>query len=269
MSVSRAKRCRVAVIDSGVGGLSVLAELRPILPYNSVLYYADSANCPYGSKRSEQIVDLTLRVVEEVLTYGAEVVVIACNTMTAEAIEILRHRWPQISFVGMEPAVKPALTGSSTGVVGVLATEATLRGELYNRTKEQYIDCREVIEVAGVGLVEYVEAGEAGSEQCRELLASYIIPMLEAGADRIVLGCTHYPFLTHQIETIVEEYRQGVVVTYPIEIINPAPAVAQRAKELAQARGVVEECGDAEVLYRSSLGDDYQEFLRTFLTKYR
>ncbi len=265
MSVFPSDCCRVAVIDSGVGGLSVLAELRPIIPHNSVLYYADSANCPYGSKSSREIISLTLGVVECVVRCGAEVVVVACNTMTAEAIEVLRHRWPQISFVGMEPAVKPALCGSTTQVVGVLATEATLRGELYNRTKQQYLDCKEVIEIAGVGLVEFVETGRGESQECRELLKGYIVPMLEAGADRIVLGCTHYPFLTKQIEKIVEDYISDNEVDYLIEIINPAPAVAQRAKELAQVKGIISSSGDATIRYMSSGGDESLEFLRNFL----
>ncbi len=222
----------VAVIDSGIGGVSVLNELRPILPHTSFIYYADNANCPYGGKSREEIVELTLRVVELVVEQGARMVVVACNTMTTAAIDILRSRWTEIDFVGMEPAIKPALEGSKSGVVGVLATKATLSGELYHNTKERYAEGRSVVEVAGEGLVELVESGREGSAECEKLVQNYLGEMIERGADTVVLGCSHFPFLIPTIERVME--RMGVTLT----IINPAPAVAARARYIAQERGM-------------------------------
>lgn len=234
----------LAVVDSGVGGLSVLTELRRILPHNSIIYYADSANCPYGSRNESEIVSLTVAVVERVVGLGAQVVVVACNTMTAAAIDLLRQKWPGVDFVGMEPAVKPAATESKTGVVGILATRATLNGRLYKHTRDEYAANARVIETIGEGLVEFVERGEIDSLQCEALVRSYVMPMIEGGADRIVLGCTHYPFLTPVIERII--------AGHDVKIINPAPAVARRAVELMARRGLVRTDGKAEMYYYSS-----------------
>lgn len=247
----------LAVVDSGVGGLSVLTELRWILPHNSIIYYADSANCPYGSRDAQQIVALTVAVVERVVALGAKVVVVACNTMTAAAIDLLRQRWSDVDFVGMEPAVKPAATGSRTGVVGILATRATLGGRLYQHTRDEYAANARVIETVGEGLVEFVERGEVDSEACETLVRSYVEPIIEAGADRIVLGCTHYPFLTPVIERIIDGR--------DIQIINPAPAVARRAEELMARRGLVETSGVGEIYYYSSGSADDAIRLRNFI----
>ncbi len=261
MSSATTHSGKVAVIDSGVGGLSILAELREILPYNSLIYYADSASCPYGGRSTEEIEKLTISVVEKVVKMGAEIVVVACNTMTAAAIHTLRERWTEIDFVGMEPAVKPAILTSHSHIVGVLATRATLRGELYNSTKEYYGEGTTVIETAGVGLVEFVEKEQYDSPQCKELLRGYIEEMVEKGADKIVLGCTHYPFLTRAIKEIIAPYSKT------IEIINPAPAVALRAKELAQKRGIIQQ-GKGSVEYHTSGTKEQLEILRNFLENY-
>ncbi len=247
MSKSLALQGIVAVIDSGVGGLSVLAELRQILPHNSFLYYADSSNCPYGSKSHSEILKLTLAVVQKVVDLGASIVVVACNTMTAVAIDDLRREWKDVRFVGMEPAVKPALHGSRSGVVGVLATRATLGGRLYNSTKEKHRQEKRVVEVAGDGLVEYVEVlVREGKRDLRgkELLRGYLAEMIEQGVDKIVLGCTHYPFLIEDIEEIFEQW--GVS---GVEIINPAPAVAMRTKEVALDMGLVASTGEGSVVF--------------------
>lgn len=249
----------LAVVDSGVGGLSVLTELRRILPHNSIIYYADSANCPYGSRPESEIVNLTVAVVSRVVELGAQVVVVACNTMTAAAIDLLRQRWPSIDFVGMEPAVKPAATESKTGVVGILATRTTLNGRLYKHTRDEYAANARVIEMIGEGLVEFVERGEIDKPECEQLLRSYVMPMIEDGADRIVLGCTHYPFLSPVIERII--------AGRDVKIINPAPAVARRAVELMSRRGLVSTQGDPQTYYYSSGTEDDVLRLSQFLKR--
>ena len=222
----------IGVIDSGVGGLSVWAELRRQLPHESLLYFADTASCPYGGRGREQLIALTVAAVErlraEAGTEGLKAVVVACNTMTAAAIDTLRSRWPELPFVGMEPAVKPAAVHSASGVVGILATEATLKGSLYRTTKERYATEVEVIEAAGGGLVECVEEERTQSEACRALLRRYIDPMVERGADTLVLGCTHYPFLAEAIRSIYGER---------LKLENPAPAVARHTRHLLKEYG--------------------------------
>lgn len=224
----------VAVIDSGIGGLSVWIELRGRLLGGTLLYYADTAFCPYGTRSVDQIRDLTIDVAKRVIDRGAQVVVVACNTMTAAAIGALRERWRDVDFVGMEPAVKPAALSSKSGVVGILATKATLSGELYHNTRSQYASDVTVIETAGTGLVEFVEREAQDSPECEALLIHYIEPMLEARADTLVLGCTHYPFLSGAIERITGGR---------MEIINPASAVARRAMEFIEARADVKQEG--------------------------
>ncbi len=241
----------IAVIDSGVGGLSVLRELRPMLPLNSILYYADSASCPYGGRTMQEIVELTQGVVRFVVERGAKVVVVACNTMTAAAIGVMRTRWQGVDFVGMEPAIKPAAQVTKSGVVGVLATTATLSGGLYNSTKIKYASEIEVVEVAGVGLVEFVEQGQQDSPECEVLLEGYIDEMLTQGCDTVVLGCTHYPFLEGAIRRIL--LRKG----QEMAIVNPAPAVAHQALRVIEKRGLVERdmAKQGAVHYFSSGGD--------------
>ncbi|MFI3288040.1 MAG: glutamate racemase [Rikenellaceae bacterium] len=266
MSLTPSNKALVAAIDSGVGGLSVIAELRLILPHNSLIYFADSANCPYGAKSNNEIEKLTLNVAEKVIELGAQIVVVACNTMTASAIKSLRKRWPEVDFVGMEPAIKPAVSSSKKHIVGVLATQATLGGELYNHTKSSYAEGSQVIEVAGSGLVEFVEAQRYRSDECKTLVREYVEEFLDSGADKIVLGCTHYPFLIGAIQEVVAPVEKEL--GYKIEIINPAPAIAQRTKELAAARGILEREGAAEVHYYTSGGDRELEILKGFLENF-
>lgn len=273
MGLALSSNEKIAVIDSGVGGLSVLAELRRALPHYSIIYYGDSANCPYGSKSSELIVELTIGVVSRVVQMGAGVVVVACNTMTAAAIDVLRCRWPKIDFVGMEPAIKPALAKSRSGAVGVLATEATFRGKLYRQTKEEYLGSETIVEVAGVGLVEFVERGEQHSEQCERLVASYLEPMFKASVDSVVLGCTHYPFLIPTIERVIAQKRALCSSVLPIEVMNPALAIARRVVQIVERRGIVGESvgelvGESCIDYHSTGDSEQRLFLENFLDKY-
>jgi len=212
----------IGVYDSGVGGLSVWKELRVLMPAESFFYVSDGANCPYGPKDPSFVVERALAVSRFLIESRAEIIVVACNTATAAAISTLRNTFG-CPFVGMEPALKPAALHSLSGVVGVLATAGTFKGKLYLNTLARFSGRVKVIEQVGSGLVELVERGCTSGMEAEKLVSRYVEPMLAAGADHIVLGCTHYPFLTPTIEKIVA----GRAV-----IVNPAPAVARQARKV-------------------------------------
>ena len=212
----------IGVYDSGVGGLSVWKELRALMPAESFCYVSDGANCPYGPKDPSFVVERAMAVSRFLLSRGAEIIVVACNTATAAAITTLRASF-QLPFVGMEPALKPAALRSQSGVVGVLATAGTFKGRLYLNTLARFSGRVKVIEQVGTGLVELVERGELHGLGAESLVGRYVRPMLDAGADHIVLGCTHYPFLTETIAKIVDGRAA---------IVNPAPAVARQAQRV-------------------------------------
>ena len=184
----------IGVYDSGVGGLSVWRELVKLMPDEDYVYFSDAAYCPYGPKDPAFIVERASAVTDFFLEKGCELIVVACNTATAAAISHLRAHY-SIPFVGMEPAIKPAILRSRSGVVGVLATAGTFKGKLYLSTLARFAGDVKVIERVGEGLVETVEKGILDGPEVEALVRRCIDPMLEAGADHIVLGCTHYPFL--------------------------------------------------------------------------
>lgn len=220
----------IGVFDSGVGGLSVWREMIKLMPDERFVYVSDSGHCPYGPKPREEVIDRSRKITEYLINRGVDMIVVACNTATAAAIESLRSSYT-IPFVGMEPAVKPAALNTSTGVIGVLATQGTFKGELYLRTLHKFAANATVIEQIGEGLVELVENGRTNTPEAEELLKKYIIPMMERHADHLVLGCTHYPFLIEAIQKIVGN---------KMIILNPAPAVAKRVKEMADAYVVLD-----------------------------
>ncbi len=212
----------IGIFDSGLGGLSVWKEVAKQLPHESLLYYADSAHCPYGPRSADEIIELTSRITAYLLEQECKLIVVACNTATAAAIQHLRRQYP-VPFVGMEPAVKPAALHTQSGHIGVLATAGTFKGRLYRETTQRYADGVTVHIQVGKGLVELVEQGKLYSDETRQLLHTYLDPMLEVGIDQLVLGCTHYPFLRPLIEEIV-----GVGVA----VIDPAPAVAKQVQHI-------------------------------------
>ncbi|MDR0688098.1 MAG: glutamate racemase [Prevotellaceae bacterium] len=219
------KANRIGIFDSGVGGLSVLREVVALLPRERVCYVADAAHCPYGSRPADEVLRLSLRMVRFLLDKDCKLIVVACNTATAAAINALRKTFPDVPFVGMEPAVKPAAAQSKTCRVGILATAGTLQSRLFNQTKARYAAGVKLHVVAGNGLVELVELGREDSPEALELLRTYLQPMLDGNVDELVLGCTHYPFLQSSIEKIA----QG-----RMSIINPAPAVAVQVKRMLE-----------------------------------
>lgn len=239
----------IGIFDSGIGGLSVFREIRALLPDQSYIYYADSANCPYGEKSREFIIDRAEHITEALARDGAEIIVVACNTATAAAISTLRGRYSDASdpavrdrvlritcgrrdhlkFIGMEPAVKPAAAITRSGVVGVLATAGTLGGMKYRSVCEQFAKGVTVREHVGQGFVELVEQGITDGRETEETVRRSLQPLLDAGADIIVLGCTHYPFLKDVLSRIA-----GPGVT----IIDPAPAVARHLAEVMEKEGI-------------------------------
>jgi glutamate racemase len=219
----------VGVFDSGVGGLTVLREIRALLPHERLFYVADSKHVPYGAKPAPFIRERARAIVRHLTRdRGARVVVVACNTATTHAVDALRTEFPDVSIVGMEPAIKPAARATRSGVVAVLATGATLEGERVASLIERNADGLDVLTQACPGLVECVEAGDLAGPRTVDLLRRYTEPLLGRGADTIVLGCTHYPFLRGTLEQIV-----GPSVT----IIDSGAAVArQTLKVLGRPR---------------------------------
>ena len=239
----------IGIFDSGVGGLSVFREIRKLLPEERYLYYSDNAHCPYGEKSKEYITDRAREISRFLISQGAEIIVVACNTATAAAIATLREEFP-ISFIGMEPAVKPAVKSTKTGVVGVLATAGTLKAAKYLNTREKFSDGIKIVEHIGQGFVELVEKGCLTGKEAEEIVTASLKPLLDEGADRIVLGCTHYPFLSETIS-------RTAAALYPereMEIIDPAPAVARHLMDIMKTEALIHNEGFSISLYSS--GDE-------------
>jgi glutamate racemase len=213
---------KIGVFDSGLGGLSVLRELVAALPQADFLYVSDAGHCPYGGKRAAEITDRAEAITDFLLAQGAKLIVVACNTATIAAIESLRATYA-VSFVGMEPAVKPAAALTQSGVVGVLATGAALAGEKLHALIERHAAGVRVLTQPCPGLVERVEAGAIDTPETRTLVRRYTAPLLAQGADVLVLGCTHYPFL----RTVIQQ-EVGSAVT----LLDTGAAVARRAATL-------------------------------------
>lgn len=210
----------IGIFDSGLGGLTVWKEIKSILPNESIVYLADSYNCPYGSKSDKEIINLSIKNVEFLLDKQCKIIVVACNTATAAAIDSLRKNY-EVPFIGMEPAVKPAALNSKTGHIGILATQGTFNGRLFKETRRKYANNIEMNIQIGKGLVELVENLKGDTNEAELLLRQYLNPMINDNVDQIVLGCTHYPLLYKRIKKIV-----GNTAT----IINPSIAVAKQTQ---------------------------------------
>jgi len=217
----------VGVFDSGVGGLSVLRAIRQQLPDEAMIYVADQAHVPYGPRPLEQVRLFSEEITRFLLSQGCKIIVVACNTASASALHSLRQTFPQVPFVGMEPAVKPAAETSRSGVVGVLATPATFQGALYASVIERFARGVTVLQHTCPGLVAQIEAGDLASQKTRSILEEALLPMLDQGIDTVVLGCTHYPFVIPLIEEISGP---------GVRVIDPAPAVARQVERLLKER---------------------------------
>lgn len=225
-----AKGGAVGFFDSGLGGLCILDAFKALCPHESTIYIADSKNCPYGNKPAAEIVKLAESNTRRLLRRGCKMVVVACNTATAAAIDFLRERHPEVPFIGIEPAVKPAALRSKTGVVGVLATAGTFGGRLYNETKAKFAKDVTVIATVADEFVELVERKEISGAVAERVVRARIEPLLKAGCDKIVLGCTHFPHLKPLIEKICDGRA---------EVIDPSDAVARQARRVLSARGLL------------------------------
>ncbi|MFP5393954.1 MAG: glutamate racemase [Gammaproteobacteria bacterium] len=219
----------IGVFDSGVGGLSVLRHIRAQLPNEHLLYLADSGFAPYGDKPEHVVAERSLAIAGFLVEHGAKALVVACNTATIAAIRLLREHYPQLPIVGVEPGLKPAAAATRNGKVGVLATARTLQGEKFLLLRDQISAATQAqfLLQGCVGLVEQIELGEFGTEPTRALLERYIHPLLDAGADTLVLGCTHYPFVQATIEDVVRRASTREVV-----LIDTGEAVARRLASL-------------------------------------
>ena len=234
MSVDKSEPCDnrpVGFFDSGLGGLCILEAFKRECPAESTVYVADSVHCPYGNRPADEIVRISRANTEFLLGRGCKMIVVACNTATAAAIDILRREFPETPFIGLEPAVKPAAMNSRSGVVGVLATAGTFSGRLYRETSERFAKGVTVIAAVADEFVTLVERGETTGDRAESIVRSRLEPLLAAGADRIVLGCTHFPHLRPLIEKIVAGRA---------EIDDPSGAVARQAGKILAERGL---CG--------------------------
>jgi len=193
----------IGMFDSGIGGGTVLRHVHRLLPAEDILYLADQAHVPYGPRPREEIRLLAQAATEWLLAQGAKIVVVACNTASAAALRWLRRKYPHVPFVGMVPAVKPAARQSKSGVVGLMATPATMQGELLRNVVQEWAQNVELVQQVCHGLVEQIEKGEIDSPETQALLQTYLTPLLNANADHIVLGCTHYPYLEALIRRMV------------------------------------------------------------------
>lgn len=215
----------IGIFDSGVGGISVLKHIRELMPHEHLMYVADSKYAPYGNQTPEFIQARSFHLAEFLLNQGVKALVVACNTATAAAVSGLRERYPDLLIIGMEPALKPAVAATKTGVVGVLATSGTLKSAQFAALLEHYGQGVQVVTQACIGLVECVEKGELTSASTEALLKQYVQPLLDANADTLVLGCTHYPFVRTLIERLAGEN---------VVLIDTGEAVAKQLKHRLQ-----------------------------------
>jgi glutamate racemase len=227
----------IGVFDSGVGGLSVLRHIHAQLPHEHLLYFADSAYAPYGAKTDEWLVQRALDVAAFLIRHGAKALVVACNTATVAAIKAVRTAYPALPVVGVEPGLKPGAAATRNGTVGVLATASTLRGEKFLALREQISGAtgtRFLLQPCG-GLVERIEQGDLSGEATAAMLDGFVTPLLEQGADTLVLGCTHYPFVREAIAKLVAARGDGAAIT----LIDTGDAVARQLARLLEGAGLL------------------------------
>lgn len=210
----------IGIFDSGVGGTSIWKEIHKLLPYETTVYLADSANAPYGNKTKEEILDLCIKNTEQLIKLGCKVIVIACNTATTNAISQLRKQY-DIPFIGIEPAIKPAALQSKTNSIGILATKGTLSSDLFHTSSSALDQDINITEIDGVGLVPLIENGAIESPQTLGLLKKYMQPMIAANIDYLVLGCSHYPYLIKPLQKLLPTH---------IQIIDSGKAVARQTQ---------------------------------------
>ena len=219
----------IGIFDSGVGGLSVLRHAHALLPHEHLIYLADAGHAPYGDKSEQFVVDRSLAIAAFLLSRGAKALVVACNTATVAAIKAVRARYPDLPVVGVEPGLKPGAAATRSGKVGVLATARTLAGEKFLLLRDQIASASKAkfLLQACVGLVDEIEKGDLQAPAIDAMLERYVAPLLQQGADTLVLGCTHYPFVRDGIERVVQAHADA-----PVALIDTGEAVARQLARL-------------------------------------
>ncbi|MFC2110411.1 glutamate racemase [Bacteroidota bacterium] len=242
----------IGIFDSGIGGISIWKEILQLLPNENTIYLADSKNAPYGQKSKEEIIALCIKNTEFLIKQGCKIIVVACNTATTNAINILRETY-NIPFIGIEPAIKPAALKTITNTIGILATKGTLNSSLFAETSSKYISNINVIEQIGEGLVPLIENGHTESVEMNLLLKKHLQPMLHKNIDCLVLGCTHYPFLIPQIKKI----------TGPnVQIIDSGTAVAKQTKAILEKLNLLSSKNNANhVIHTNTQTEVLSEFI--------
>ncbi len=219
----------IGIFDSGVGGLTIYEEIHRLLPNENIIYLADSKNAPYGEKSKEEIINISVKNTDFLLSHDCKLIVVACNTASTNAVKYLREHY-DIPFIRVQPAIKPAALNSKTKVVGILATKSTLKSELLYETSQRFAQGVDVVEKVGHGLVTLIESGKMHSDEMTVLLKKHVQPMLEKNIDHLVLGCTHYPFLTDQIQEIVGD---------KVRILDSGEAIARQTKVILEQEGLI------------------------------
>lgn len=219
----------IGIFDSGVGGTSIWKEIHSLLPFEDCIYLADSKNAPYGNRTSDEIIALSIKNTEVLLKLGCKIIVVACNTATTNAIDLLRSKF-DIQIIGIEPAIKPAALNSKTKSIGILATKGTLSSALFSKTSEELRKNISVVDIVGEGLVPLIENGKLESEETLSLLKKYLKPMIDANIDYLVLGCSHYPYLIPQLERLLPQN---------VTIIDSGEAVARQTKKILQENNLL------------------------------
>lgn len=222
----------VGIFDSGVGGFSVVVQIAELLPHEPLIYYADSGRAPWGVRTPEEIQRFSSEITRFLIDQGAKIIVVACNTASVHALASLRAQFPEIAFVGMVPAVKPAAQYSSSKKVAVLATAATIRCEVLTELVDKFArpSSVEVVFAVPHGLVELIEHGEVNSETTVALLEKIVLPLLDVGVDTLVLGCSHYPFAADALRRVVNGRAH---------FIDPAPAIAGQCARVLESRDLL------------------------------
>lgn len=213
----------IGVLDSGIGGLSVLREIHKLLPHHPTIYFADQFHLPYGPRPVKELHHFTDEITRDLLKRGCRVIVLACNTASAASLYYLRAKYPDVPFVGMEPAIKPAIAATQTGVVGMLSTRTTAEGELYKHLLERHATDVRVITQVAPDLVQVAEQQLQDTDEGRAIVRRCLEPLIQAGADQIVLGCTHFPFLSDAIQEIAGHH---------VHLVDPSPAIARQVKRV-------------------------------------
>jgi glutamate racemase len=224
----------IGLFDSGIGGTSIYKAVNKLLPNESTIYLADSANAPYGPKGKDWIINRSVVNTELLLENNCKLIVVACNTATTNAIDVLRQKY-KVPFIGIEPAIKPASLKTKTRAIGILATKGTFSSELFMQTSKLY--CSDVfrVEQIGEGIVDLIESGKLNSLEMTKLLQKYLKPMLKANIDYLVLGCTHYPYLIPQLKKMLPK---------TVKIIDSGKAVAKQTSVVLNSHGLLSENND-------------------------